>query len=148
MSAHATHLVGSALSDPYFSLSAGLNGLAGPLHGLANQEVLGWLFDVKKQVRKGLGALSAALVWGSFGKQALCMPSHGVHQLEGVQGGCRDHWHDAANFGSHPGCGAAAAGIAFSGGALSQSACWMGVSDYGAVIHQSWSTPQACCTTM
>ena len=74
MSAHATHLVGSALSDPYFSLSAGLNGLAGPLHGLANQEVLGWLFDVKKQVRKGLGALPAALVWGSFSKQALCMP--------------------------------------------------------------------------
>ena len=66
--------MGSALSDPYFSLSAGLNGLAGPLHGLANQEVLGWLFDVKKQVRKGLGPLSAALVWGSSGKQALCMP--------------------------------------------------------------------------
>lgn len=35
VSAHATHLVGSALSDPYLSLSAGLNGLAGPLHGLA-----------------------------------------------------------------------------------------------------------------
>lgn len=50
MSAHATHLVGSALSDPYFSFSAGMNGLAGPLHGLANQEVLGWLFEVKKQV--------------------------------------------------------------------------------------------------
>lgn len=49
MSAHATHLVGSALSDPYFSLSAGMNGLAGPLHGLANQEVLGWLFQVKSE---------------------------------------------------------------------------------------------------
>jgi citrate synthase len=36
VSAHATHLVGSALSDPYLSLSAGMNGLAGPLHGLAN----------------------------------------------------------------------------------------------------------------
>jgi citrate synthase len=42
VSAHATHLVGSALSDPYLSLAAGLNGLAGPLHGLANQEVLKW----------------------------------------------------------------------------------------------------------
>jgi len=42
VSAHATHLVGSALSDPYLSFSAGLNGLAGPLHGLANQEVLRW----------------------------------------------------------------------------------------------------------
>ena len=36
VSAHASHLVGSALSDPYLSFSAGMNGLAGPLHGLAN----------------------------------------------------------------------------------------------------------------
>ncbi|MGD0878564.1 MAG: citrate (Si)-synthase [Anaerolineales bacterium] len=47
VSAHATHLVGSALSDAYYSFSAGLNGLAGPLHGLANQECLGWLIDVR-----------------------------------------------------------------------------------------------------
>jgi len=46
VSAHATHLVASALSDAYFSLSAGMNGLAGPLHGLANQEVLHWLLGV------------------------------------------------------------------------------------------------------
>jgi hypothetical protein len=39
VSAHTVHLVGSALSDPYLSLAAGMNGLAGPLHGLANQEV-------------------------------------------------------------------------------------------------------------
>ncbi|XP_023213673.1 citrate synthase, mitochondrial-like [Centruroides sculpturatus] len=37
VSAHTTHLVGSALSDPYLSFAAGINGLAGPLHGLANQ---------------------------------------------------------------------------------------------------------------
>jgi len=43
VSSHATKLVGSALSDPYLSYSAGINGLAGPLHGLANQEVLLWL---------------------------------------------------------------------------------------------------------
>lgn len=43
VSAHTVHLVGSALSDPYLSFAAGLNGLAGPLHGLANQEVLVWL---------------------------------------------------------------------------------------------------------
>jgi citrate synthase len=42
VSAHTTHLVASALSDAYYSLSAGLNGLAGPLHGLANEEVLRW----------------------------------------------------------------------------------------------------------
>lgn len=37
VSAHTCHLVGSALSDPYLSYGAGMNGLAGPLHGLANQ---------------------------------------------------------------------------------------------------------------
>jgi len=46
VSAHTMHLVGSALSDPYLSFSAAMNGLAGPLHGLANQECLGWLLDV------------------------------------------------------------------------------------------------------
>lgn len=49
VSAHATHLVGSSLSDIYFAYSAGLSGLAGPLHGLANQECLGWLLDVHKK---------------------------------------------------------------------------------------------------
>jgi citrate synthase len=49
VSAHTMHLVGSALSDPYYSFSAALNGLAGPLHGLANQECLAWLIDVKNQ---------------------------------------------------------------------------------------------------
>ena len=47
VSAHATHLVGSALSDAYYSLSAGMNGLAGPLHGLANQEVVRWIYDLR-----------------------------------------------------------------------------------------------------
>jgi len=50
VSAHTTHLVGSALSDAYYSLSAGMNGLAGPLHGLANQEVLRWIMDVKEKL--------------------------------------------------------------------------------------------------
>lgn len=39
VSAHTSHLVSSALSDPYLSFSAAMAGLAGPLHGLANQEV-------------------------------------------------------------------------------------------------------------
>ena len=43
VSAHTTHLVASTLSDSYYALSAGMNGLAGPLHGLANQEVLRWI---------------------------------------------------------------------------------------------------------
>jgi citrate synthase len=48
-SAHTMHLVGSTLSDPYLSFSAALNGLAGPLHGLANQECLGWLLEVHEK---------------------------------------------------------------------------------------------------
>lgn len=40
-------LVNSALSDPYLSLSASMNGLAGPLHGLANQEVLRFIKEFK-----------------------------------------------------------------------------------------------------
>ena len=50
VSAHATHLVGSALSDPYLSFAAGLNGLAGPLHGLANQEVLRFIMKMRDEV--------------------------------------------------------------------------------------------------
>ncbi len=50
VSAHTTHLVGSALSDPYLSLAAGMNGLAGPLHGLANQEVIKWIFEMREKL--------------------------------------------------------------------------------------------------
>jgi citrate synthase len=46
VSAHTTHLVGTALSDPYLSFAAGMNGLAGPLHGLANQEVIRWIEEM------------------------------------------------------------------------------------------------------
>lgn len=51
VSAFTCHTVGSALSDPYYSVSAGLNGLAGPLHGLANQECLGWILDTVKKFK-------------------------------------------------------------------------------------------------
>ncbi|WP_276500102.1 citrate (Si)-synthase, eukaryotic [Terrimonas pollutisoli] len=51
VSAHATHLVGSALSDPYLSFAAGMNGLAGPLHGLANQEVIKWIFEMQEELK-------------------------------------------------------------------------------------------------
>ena len=50
VSAHTTHLVGSALGDAYQSLAAGMNGLAGPLHGLANQEVIKWIFELREQL--------------------------------------------------------------------------------------------------
>ncbi len=54
VSAHAVKLVGSALSDSYLSFSAGMNGLAGPLHGLANQEVIRWLFAMRDELGGGL----------------------------------------------------------------------------------------------
>ncbi len=54
VSAHTTHLVGSALSDPYLSFAAGMNGLAGPLHGLANQEVIKWIFDMREELETEL----------------------------------------------------------------------------------------------
>lgn len=51
VSAHTGHLVSSALSDAYYSISSMLNGLAGPLHGLANEMVLRWLQDVMKKMK-------------------------------------------------------------------------------------------------
>jgi citrate synthase len=54
VSAHTGHLIASALSDIYYSISGMLNGLAGPLHGLANQEVLRW---IQKEMQKYEGKL-------------------------------------------------------------------------------------------
>jgi citrate synthase len=51
VSAHTCHCVGSALSDAYYAVSAGLNGLAGPLHGLANQECLNWILELRKKFK-------------------------------------------------------------------------------------------------
>ena len=50
VSAHTGHLVASSLSDIYLAISAMINGLAGPLHGLANQEVLRWLQDLMNKM--------------------------------------------------------------------------------------------------
>lgn len=45
-SAHTVHLVGSTLSDAYLSFAGGMTSLAGPLHGLANQEVIKFIFEM------------------------------------------------------------------------------------------------------
>ncbi len=50
VSAHTTHLVSSALSNPYYAYAAGMLGLAGPLHGYANQEVINWIFDMIQEL--------------------------------------------------------------------------------------------------
>ncbi|MBI1983808.1 MAG: citrate (Si)-synthase, partial [Acidobacteria bacterium] len=49
VSAFTCHTVGSALSDPYYAVSAGMNGLAGPLHGLANQECLHFVLEMQRK---------------------------------------------------------------------------------------------------
>jgi len=84
VSAHATHLVGSSLADAYYAFSAGLNGLAGPLHGLANQECLGWLIGVrelfggvpsKEQLRKyAWDTLESGKVIPGYGHAVLRVP--------------------------------------------------------------------------
>lgn len=51
VSANTCHTVGSALSDPYYAVSAGLNGLAGPLHGLANQECLRFVLGIHQEFK-------------------------------------------------------------------------------------------------
>ncbi|KAJ9076845.1 citrate (Si)-synthase [Entomophthora muscae] len=77
VSAHTTHLVGSALSDPYLSLAAGLNGLAGPLHGLANQEVLRWTLKLRDAV--GVNASDETIkdyIWSTL-KSGQVVPGFG-----------------------------------------------------------------------
>jgi len=51
VSANTCHTVGSALSDAYYAVSAGYNGLAGPLHGLANQECLRFVLDIHEKYK-------------------------------------------------------------------------------------------------
>ncbi len=77
VSAHTSHLVGSALSDPYLSLAAGMNGLAGPLHGLANQEVLKWLKNVEEEVGDDISTERLTkFVWDTL-KSGRVIPGYG-----------------------------------------------------------------------
>jgi citrate synthase len=83
-SAHATHLAASTLSDIYYAFSAGLNSLAGPLHGLANQECLRWLMGIydefkgvptKEQVRQyAWDTLNSGQVIPGYGHAVLRRP--------------------------------------------------------------------------
>ena len=47
ISASLCHIAGSALSDPYYAVSAGLNGLAGPLQGLTGRDCLNYTMDIR-----------------------------------------------------------------------------------------------------
>ncbi len=79
VSAHTTHLVHSALSDPYYAYSAGLNGLAGPLHGLANQEVLDWTIKFQEEYCAGVEPtkeLITKALWDTLNKGQV-IPGYG-----------------------------------------------------------------------
>lgn len=77
VSAHTVHLVGSALSDPYLSFAAGMNGLAGPLHGLANQEVLVWLQKLRKELGDSAGEEQVKeFIWKTL-KSGQVVPGYG-----------------------------------------------------------------------
>ena len=52
VSAHLAHLVASAHSDLFFSYAAALCGLAGPLHGLANEESLKFQLNLQRRLEK------------------------------------------------------------------------------------------------
>jgi len=77
VSAHATHLVGSALSDPFLSYSAGLQGLAGPLHGLAAQEVLRWIIQMQSHIGTSFGPEDVkSYLWSTL-KSGRVIPGYG-----------------------------------------------------------------------
>ncbi len=84
-SAHTVHLTGSTLSDAYLSLTSGINSLAGPLHGLANQEVIKWIFNMveelgtntptKEQIRQYVNdTLASGRVIPGYGHAVLRQP--------------------------------------------------------------------------
>ncbi|KAK1401328.1 Citrate synthase [Heracleum sosnowskyi] len=81
VSAHTGHLVASALSDPYLSFAAALNGLAGPLHGLANQEVLLWIKSVVSECGENVTTEKLKdYIWKTLNSGKVVVPGfgHGV----------------------------------------------------------------------
>lgn len=83
VSAHTSHLVGSALSDPYLSFGAAMNGLAGPLHGLANQ-VQVWVKNYySRSVQNGSLIIQCFFVVGHFCSSEL--PATGNYGNAGIR---------------------------------------------------------------
>ena len=117
----ASWQVGSALSDPYLSFAAGMTGLAGPLHGLANQEVLRWINDTKHQVGEllvgwggvgvcGGGGGGGVCVWGGVGcgvggaQHRLLSPSECKEEINLLaRQPVRKQWHDKLDGGEERG---------------------------------------------
>lgn len=77
VSAFTCHTVGSALSDVFYAVSAGMNGLAGPLHGLANQECLHFVLDIRKKYNGvPTDAQLSEFVWETL-KDGRVVPGYG-----------------------------------------------------------------------
>ena len=78
VSAHTACLVNSALSDVYYSCSAAMNGLAGPLHGRANQDSLEWLLGIMESFGGKLPASEqlAAYIWDTLDRGKV-IPGYG-----------------------------------------------------------------------
>ncbi|PRP88624.1 2-methylcitrate synthase [Planoprotostelium fungivorum] len=77
VSAHSTHLVGSALSDPFLSYSAGLLGLAGPLHGLAAQDVLRFILQMHQWLPKNYTEKDVEQYLWNWLKDGRVVPGYG-----------------------------------------------------------------------
>jgi len=77
VSAHSTHLVGSALSDPFLSYSAGLLGLAGPLHGLAAQDVLRFILKMHEVMPENYGDADVEKYLWEFLNSGRVVPGYG-----------------------------------------------------------------------
>ena len=102
VSANLAHTCGSALSDPYYAVSAGLNGLAGPLHGLAPQECLyfhqavldkfGGLPTAEQLTQYAWDTLNAGRVIPGFGHAVLrCTDPRYTACQEYGRAACPDH---------------------------------------------------------
>ncbi len=78
VSAHTACLVNSALSDVYYSCSAAMNGLAGPLHGRANQDTLEWLLGILSENEGKLPSKKQveAYVWDTL-ERGKVIPGYG-----------------------------------------------------------------------
>ena len=77
VSVNVCRIVNSALSDPYYSIAAGINGLAGPLHGLANQECLRYVLKIEETFR-GIPSEKdlKEFVWGTL-RSGRVIPGYG-----------------------------------------------------------------------
>jgi citrate synthase len=82
--AFTCHTVGSVLSNPFLAVSAGFNGLAGPLHGRAAKESTDWVLGAVTRYRGvPTEAQIAEYAWETL-KAGRVIPGHGHAVLRGA----------------------------------------------------------------